>query len=72
MKPCTRVLSYFPQESYKRVRSLRGKIKGVEGWEGGELERENKRGGGGGGVGGQEQVRYEFITHLFVSPSPQK
>jgi hypothetical protein len=26
----------------KRVRSLRGRIKGVEGWEGGELEWENK------------------------------
>jgi hypothetical protein len=33
----------------KRVRSLRGRLKGMEGWEGGELERENKRGGGGGG-----------------------
>jgi hypothetical protein len=33
----------------KRVRSLRGIIKGVEGWEGGELKGENKRGGGGGG-----------------------
>jgi hypothetical protein len=32
----------------KRVRSLRGRIKGVEGWEGGELEGESKRGGGGG------------------------
>jgi hypothetical protein len=28
----------------------------VEGWEGGELEGENKRGGGGGGGG---EVRYE-------------
>jgi hypothetical protein len=27
---------------YKRVRSLRGRIKGVEGWEGGELEGDNK------------------------------
>ncbi len=43
----------------ERVRSLRGRIKGVEGCEGGELEWDNKRGGGGGGVGGQEQVRYE-------------
>jgi hypothetical protein len=36
----------------KRVRSLWGRIKGVEGWEGGELEGENKRvevGGGGWG-----------------------
>jgi hypothetical protein len=41
----------------KRARSLRGRIKGIEGWEGGELEGENKRGGGGGG--GQEQVRCE-------------
>ncbi len=32
----------------KRVRSLSGRIKGVEGCEGGELEGENKRGGGGG------------------------
>jgi hypothetical protein len=31
----------------KRVRSLRGRIKGVEGREGGELEGENKRGVGG-------------------------
>ncbi len=43
----------------KRVRSLRGRIKGVEGWEGGELEGESKRGGGGGVGLGQEQVRYE-------------
>ncbi len=44
----------------ERVSSLRGRIKGLEGWEGGELEGENKRGGGGGGgVWGQEQVRYE-------------
>ncbi len=28
----------------------------MEGWEGGELEGENKRGGGGGGGG---EVRYE-------------
>ncbi len=27
----------------KRVRSLRGRIKGVEGWEGGELEGRIKR-----------------------------
>ncbi len=33
----------------KRVRSLRGRIKGVDGWEVGELEGENTRGGGGGG-----------------------
>jgi hypothetical protein len=33
----------------KRVRNLKGRIKGVEGWDGGELEGENKRGGGGGG-----------------------
>jgi hypothetical protein len=31
----------------KRVRSLRGRIKGVEGWEGGDLEGEYKRSGGG-------------------------
>jgi hypothetical protein len=39
---------------YKRVRSLKGRIKGVEGWDGEELEGENKRGGvwrGGGGLG---------------------
>ncbi len=36
----------------KMVSSLRGSIKGVEGWENGELEGENKRGGGGvGGLG---------------------
>ncbi len=49
-----------------RVRSLRGSIKGVEGWEGGELEGKKKSGRGGGG-GRQEQVRFEFITHLFLS-----
>jgi hypothetical protein len=38
--------------SNKRVRSLRGTIKGVEVWEGGELEGENKRDGGGGVWGG--------------------
>jgi hypothetical protein len=38
--------------SNKRVMSLRGRIKGVEGWKGGELEEENKRGGGGVGLGG--------------------
>jgi hypothetical protein len=39
--------------SNKRVGSLRGRLKGVEGWEGGESEGENKRGGGGGvGWGG--------------------
>jgi hypothetical protein len=51
----------------KMVSSLRGRINGVEGWEAGELEGKNKRGGGGGG-GGQEQVCYEFITHLSLSP----
>jgi hypothetical protein len=30
---------------------MRGRIKGVEGWEGGELEGENKRGGGRTGTG---------------------
>jgi hypothetical protein len=39
----------------KTVGSLRGRVKGVEGWKGG-------------GLGGKEQVRYEFITHLFLSP----
>jgi hypothetical protein len=39
----------------KRARSLRGRIKGVEGWEGGELEGRIR----GVEVGGQEQVRYE-------------
>jgi hypothetical protein len=34
----------------KKVRSVRGRIKGVEGCEGGELEGENKRGGGGEGL----------------------
>ncbi len=43
-------------------------MKGVKGWKGRELEGENKRGGGGGEVGGQEQVLYEFITHLFLYP----
>jgi hypothetical protein len=38
----------------KSMRSLRGRIKGEEGWEDGELEGENKRGGDGGGIGGQE------------------
>ncbi len=33
--------------------SWRGRIRGVE---------------VGGGVGGHEQVRYEFITYLFLSP----
>ncbi len=32
--------------------SLRGRIKGVDGWEGGESEGENKRGGGVGWGGG--------------------
>jgi hypothetical protein len=36
----------------KKVRSLKGRIKGVEGWDGGELEGENKRGGVWGGVMG--------------------
>jgi hypothetical protein len=32
----------------KRLRSMRERIKEVEGWEVGELEGENKRDGGGG------------------------
>jgi hypothetical protein len=32
--------------SNKRMRSLMGRLKGVEGWEGGESEGEKKRGGG--------------------------
>jgi hypothetical protein len=43
----------------KRMRSLRGRIKGVEGWEGGNL-RGRIRGVELGGAGArQEQVRYE-------------
>jgi hypothetical protein len=41
----------------KKVRSLRGRIKGVDWWEGGELEGENKMvgwGGGGGGLGNRD------------------
>jgi hypothetical protein len=53
----------------KKARSLRGRIKGVDWWEDGMLEGENKRvGWGGGGFGGQEQMRYKFIAHLFLSP----
>ncbi len=51
----------------RKVMSLRGRIKGVEGWEGGELEGEKRRGGGWWGEG-QEQMCYEFIMHLFLSP----
>jgi hypothetical protein len=49
--------------SNKRVRSLGGRIKGVEGWEGGELERENQnQRDGGGGV--------EWGGGMYTSPSP--
>jgi hypothetical protein len=52
----------------KRVKSLKGRIKGVEGWEGEELEGEKKRGGGGGGGLGTGTGALLIITHLFLSP----
>ncbi len=42
----------------KRVRSLRGRIKGVEGWEFGELEGRIRGVEVGGGGGGQKEVHY--------------
>jgi hypothetical protein len=53
---------------YMRVRSLRGRINGVEGLEGGELEGEIRGVEVGREGGDRNRGVMNSLTHLFLSP----